>query len=107
MSKQIYPTIKELTGIIMFLKCNITDDCIAEDETVPSIAITIGYSLDSTWGYQSGDNSFFGSAYGHNVWAIDTIYRRSNSRTIAKNLLAQIKDDIAEFAYCNNIKISA
>jgi hypothetical protein len=85
------PTVKELSTTIKSLKKYIFDECIQEDDTLPSIDITIGYTPrtedeQESWDYQSGDNSFTGDAYRHPIWAVATIYRRSNSRELAKEL---------------------
>jgi hypothetical protein len=47
---------------------------------------------DCSWHYQTGDNSYSGGAYGHAHWAVISLYRRSNSRELAK----QAADEIAE-----------
>lgn len=92
------PAVSHLTPIIKHLKKQIDDDYIAEGDTLPSIDITIGYTprtedRDELWDYQSGDNSFIGDAYGHSIWAVATIYRRSNSTEIAKELILDLGND--------------
>jgi hypothetical protein len=92
------PAISNLTPIIKHLKRQICDDSIAEDDTLPSINITIGYTpctedLDESWNYQSGDNSFSGSVYGHPIWVVATIYRGSNSTKLAKELIRNLGND--------------
>lgn len=98
-------TIKELSAIIRDLKTEIGDDMIdPEDErnervfgerALPSMEITVGYDpKDKSWGVQSGDNSYTGTAYGFPIWGVDTFYRRSNSREIARDLIDQIADQL-------------
>jgi hypothetical protein len=99
------PAISHLTPIIKHLKKQICDDYIAEDDILPSIDITIGYTPrkyfsddltdyeDEKWNYQSGDNSYSGSAYGHPIWVVATIYRRSNSTELAKELIRDLGND--------------
>lgn len=55
MSKFKYPSIKDISEIVKCLKKYIDDDCIQEDDDLPSIDLTIGYSIDGSWDYQSGD----------------------------------------------------
>lgn len=66
-----------------------TDD--PEDDT-PGMSLTIGADLDGSWGYQTGDNSFAGGAYGFPHWGCAAIYRDSDPRDVAR----QIVDEIAE-----------
>jgi hypothetical protein len=90
MTKLKYPSIKSIAAIVKCLKKYIDDDCIQEDDDLPSIGITIGYSIDGSWDYQSGDNSYSGGAYFHKYWGVATIYRRSNSRDVAKDIINQL-----------------
>jgi hypothetical protein len=95
------PTIQELSSLVRDLKKTIRDDyrstCADPDDTAPSMDVTIGWSPDSgAWDYQTGDNSFFGGAYLHPVWAVATIDRRSNSRDIARELIAQLDEQTWE-----------
>jgi hypothetical protein len=90
-----YPTIKDLSGLIREIKPHILDSYLAEDETIPGIDLTIGWSPDSgDWGYQTGDNCYTGGAYCHPVWAVTRIYRRSNSRELARELIDQLAEQI-------------
>ena len=92
------PTIKDLSAIIKHLKKQIDDDCIQEGDTIPSIDITIGYTPrtedeQESWSYQSGDNSYSGGAYGHPIWAVATVYRRSDSLELAKELIRDLGNE--------------
>jgi len=86
-----YPTIKEISLVIRFIKPDICDDYLADDETIPGIDITIGHDPKTgEWDYQTGDNSFTGGAYGYPNWAVGRVYRRTNSRGLAKDLIDQL-----------------
>ena len=88
-----YPTIRELSELVRSIKPHILDDYIAEDETLPGIDLTIGFDPEtSAWSYQTGDNSFTGGAYGYPVWAVTRIYRRSDSRELARELIEQLDE---------------
>ncbi len=84
-------TIKEVRELLISLKSDICDDYrIADDEDLPGIMVTIGYSPNGDWDYQTGDNSFTGGAYGHPHWAVVYLYRRSNSLELARDVIDQL-----------------
>jgi len=90
-----YPTIRELSALVRSIKLDIDDSYVAEDETLPGIDLTVGWSPDtSRWSWQTGDNSFTGGAYGYPIWATTRVYRRSNSRELARELLEQLAEQI-------------
>ena len=87
------PTIKDLSELVRRIKPQICDDYIDEGDTLPSICLTVG--ADTTtgdWGYQTGDNSYTGGAYSYRDWAVVTVYRRSNSIALARDVRAQLSD---------------
>jgi hypothetical protein len=85
-----YPTIKDLASLVSAVKSTIEPDCRAnEDDSLPSIMLTVAISEDGSWDYQTGDNSFMGGCYFHPYWAVTSIYRRSNCRAIARDILEQ------------------
>ena len=88
------PTIKELSALVRAVKKNISDEYRAfEDSDVPGIQLTIGWNPeDGEWSFQTGDNSFTGGAYGHSIWAVQGVYRRSNSREVARDLIAELDE---------------
>ena len=89
------PTIKDLSGLIKAIKPDIDDSYVAEEETLPGIDLTIGFDPDtSNWNWQTGDNSYTGGAYGYPVWAVTRIYRRSDSRELARELREQLAEQI-------------
>lgn len=51
--------------------------------------LTIGYS-DTEWAYQTGDNSYSGSAYMFgNPWLVCDFYPNSDPASVAEELLSQ------------------
>lgn len=86
---------KDLVSLLVSLKKDIDDDYKAEGMDTPSMDVTVGWNPESDdWSYQTGDNSFMGSAYHYPCWAVVTLTRRSNSRELADDIL----DQLAEYA---------
>jgi hypothetical protein len=95
-------TVKDISELIRYIKSDIEDDMIDifSDDNIPSIQITIASNRKDLltgnknieWDYQTGDNSYHGSCYFYDTWAVEWIYRRSNSRELAKNLIDQLYD---------------
>jgi hypothetical protein len=93
------PTIKELSALIKAVKQSIDNDCRASDDnedTLPGIQLTCGINYQGEWSYQTGDNSYTGGAYGYPYWAVISVYRRSNSRDLAREILDQWLELIAQ-----------
>jgi hypothetical protein len=58
-----------------------------------SLDLTVGYNPNSKeWSYQTGDNSYTGSAYQYPVWGVTTVYPRAKSKDLAKDIIKQILD---------------
>jgi len=95
-------TIKELAALLIELKKTIDDECRVsddEDDDTPGMQITIGYTQGdnvecSSWDYQTGDNSYSGGAYLHPTWGIGHLYRTSNCRETAKEIIADIIENL-------------
>lgn len=84
------PSLKQLTSLIKSIKSDICDEYRAfEEDSIPGIQLTIGAD-EKGWDYQTGDNSYSGGAYFHRFWGVAGVYRRSNSREVAKDILDQI-----------------
>jgi len=77
-----YPTIKDLSALIRAIKADADRD---------GLDLTIGADGYS-WSFQTGDNSFTGGAYGYRHWAVTTVYKRSDSRALARDLIGQLRD---------------
>ena len=96
------PTIRELAEIVRHVSQQVprVSDSDAADyidkwsgDPLPSIDLTIGWDPETgEWSYQTGDNSFTGGAYGYPIWAVTTIYRRRDSRAVARGLIDQLED---------------
>lgn len=87
------PAVEYLARLVRQVKKEIRDDYVDEGDTLPSLCLTIG--ADTTtgdWSYQTGDNSYTGGAYGYPAWAVVTVYRRSNSIELARDIRAQLSD---------------
>lgn len=93
---------KQLTSFFKSLKRDIADDYRASDDpedNIPGMQVTIGFTpaskdQDWSWGYQTGDNSYTGGAYGHPYWGVVSLYRRSKSADIATDCVNQIAEQI-------------
>ncbi len=88
-----YPTIKEVSAALIRAKRHIGDDCRAsEEDDGPGIQVTLGVDPESgEWALQLGDNSYTGSVYGLPYWGVGSLYRRSNSRDLARDLIEEIE----------------
>ncbi len=88
--------------LLVSLKGDIGDDYRATDDpddNTPGMCVTFGATLNDdgeiNWHYQTGDNSFSGGAYAHHNWGVVYLYRRSNSRELAKQAVSEIADSIS------------
>jgi hypothetical protein len=85
------PSIKDLAAELSHAKRHIDDDMIAMDETEPSIDVTL--ACDETgYALQLGDNSYSGSAYGFRHWGVASLYRNTNCRELARDLIEQCRE---------------
>jgi hypothetical protein len=93
------PTIKELAALVRAVKVGIEDEYRAFDgEDIPGTQLTIGWSPeDGDWDFQTGDNSYTGAAYPYPIWAVQGVYRRSNSREVARDLIAELEEQAWQF----------
>lgn len=92
------PTIKEVSALLRSLKADIGDEYRASDDpedNTPGMCVTIGVDPETgAWSYQTGDNSYIGGAYGYHYWGIGYLYRRSNSRDVARSMIDDAADQI-------------
>jgi len=92
MKKRIQlPSIKDLAKEISYQKKWIEDENNKEYDDAPSIDITLSAD-DRGFALQIGDNSFYGPAYSFQNWGVSSLYRNSNCREIAKDLIGQCRD---------------
>lgn len=101
------PTVRDLAALVRAVKATIRDDYRAsEDDDSPGICLTVGWCAVSQWSggvyvnagewsYQTGDNSYTGGAYAYPHWAVVSVYRRSDSRALARD----IRNQLADIAY--------
>lgn len=90
------PTISDLYQLIRAVKSDISDEYRAfafEDDDTPGIQLTVGCDTETgEWSYQTGDNSYTGSAYHYPDWAVIGVYRTSNCRELAKDIRSQLSE---------------
>lgn len=84
------PKIKHLANLIMDIKQS-------HGVTKEGLDFTIGWNPKSrAYGWQTGDNSYSGAAYFYPIWAVGTIYPRTNSRKLAKELINQLLEQVSQ-----------
>lgn len=95
--------VNEFRSLLVSLKKTIGDDYQvegAEDGAPPCMQVTFGMSRNEdgelSWGYQTGDNSYSGGAYGHPAWGIVYLSRRSNSLELANKAFDECFDQLVE-----------
>lgn len=96
--EQTLPPRSEIARLVRAVRSDICSDyrCTDDpDDTTPGILLTVGASLDGSWSWQTGDNSFTGGAYGHAHWGIGYVYRRSNSFEVADTILDELAEAMA------------
>jgi len=87
------PTVKEIKNLLIGLKNTIENDYRAsEEDTIPSMQVTVGANETGDWNYQTGDNSYSGGAYHYPFWGVVSLYRRSNCHDLAKDIIDQIAE---------------
>jgi len=89
-------TLKDITALVVAIKGDIEDDFRAyDDDEEPGILLTVGYDPEETaWNFQTGDNSFTGGAYGFPHWGVCGVYRDSDCREVARDIISQIEETI-------------
>lgn len=82
------------TNLVTLVRDDISDEYRAfEDDDEPGIQLTVGWDPeDGTWSYQTGDNSFMGSAYHYPVWAVVGVYRDSDIAALAEDIRRQLDE---------------
>lgn len=92
------PTISKLSELVRAVKQSICDDYRAfEEEGIPGIQLTVACDEKGNWDYQTGDNSYSGAAYHYPHWAVVGVYRRSNSKEVAREIQDQLADLLASY----------
>jgi hypothetical protein len=93
----------QVSELIRRIQSGISADSRATDEDdSPSVLLSIGATVrkDGTirFGYQTGDNSFMGDAYGHQTFAIVSIYPFSSPTILAEEMANEIDGQVAELS---------
>ncbi len=71
-------------------------DLISRLEPEDELELTIATDDErSGWGYQTGDNSFTGGAYGFPHWAVTSLFKDSKPEDIVKEIESQLEELIA------------
>ena len=88
--KTMFPKIKDVEANLKAIKkCEFDPD-------IKELDITLAWKDKETgankWTIQIGDNSFIGSAYFYEYWAVGILTRRSNCRDLARDLIRDIQD---------------
>ena len=90
------PTIKDVAALVRHVKAQVPladPDYIADEDDKPGIDLTIGANtLTGEWSWQTGDNSYTGAAYGYRDWGVTRVYRATNSRDCARDLINQVAE---------------
>jgi hypothetical protein len=87
-------SIRQLYPVILGIKRDISDEYRAfEGDEIPGIQVTVGFDHETgDWGFQTGDNSFVGSAYHYPIWGVAGVYRTSNCREVAREIIEEIRE---------------
>lgn len=105
MARQIEREMKKSwTPLIKRLKRSIGDDYRASDQDdKPSMNVVVGITPRPSgeapwfsWGYQTGDPSYTGGAYGHPIWANVAIHRKSSTPAVVDDIIDQAFDGLVE-----------
>jgi len=91
MKKIQLPTIAALAHALKRIKPEICDDYRESPDDLPSIAITLAADSNG-YAMQTGDNSYTGPAYSFQYWGIGNLYRRTNTRELARDLIEQCRE---------------
>lgn len=90
------PSIKAVAALVRHVKSQVPladPDYVADGDDKPGIDLTIGVNtLSGEWSWQSGDNSYTGGAYGYRDWGVARVYRGTNSRECARDLINQVAE---------------
>ena len=88
------PPVGGLSALVRAIKrAGIDADYRASDDpedNTPGVSLTVGWEPSGAWSYQTGDNGYTGGAYGYPHWAVVSVYRRSSSVEIARDIRAQL-----------------
>lgn len=89
----------EITALMAALQPEIADEYRATDDPhddTPAMQVTIATTDGEDWSYQTGDNSYMGSAYHYRYWGVVSLAREDDPADIARDALEQIYDQMAQ-----------
>jgi hypothetical protein len=72
-----------------------------DGEDIPALDVTFGVTVcddgNLSWGYQTGDNSFTGGAYGHPYWGVVYLTRDADVMEIARAAMEECMEGVTVF----------
>ena len=97
-SETVKNDIKDL--VVQCIACIENDHRASDEDDTPSMLLTIGYTPErggkaESWGFQTGDNSYSGGAYGHEYWGVIALYRDSVATECMEDIVYQVNEGIA------------
>ncbi len=91
---------REIARLLVQLKIDISDEYRASDDpddNTPGMVVTFATDAKETdWAYQTGDNSYSGGCYFYPFWSVVYLYRDSNCRELARQVVNELRNQIAE-----------
>ncbi len=96
---------EDLIELVAHVKGQIDDECQAfEDDEEPGIQLTVGTNAErSSWGFQTGDNSYSGGAYGYPFWAVVGVYAGTSETELAQDIVDQLDGQIETAGYVSGV----
>lgn len=106
MSSLKLPNEMDLLELVMWIGVDMADareDAIeyakeyggTDGEYEHGVTLTVGWTPSTgEWGYQTGDNSFTGGAYGHPVWAVVYVTDAEMDRDEAGDVVDEILEQL-------------
>ena len=91
---------KDLYQLCREVKKSIADDYLAfEEDEIPGIQLTVACNEHirqnkNDWSYQTGDNSYTDGAYHYPFWAVIGVYKNSNCKDLANDIIDQLEDQL-------------
>lgn len=77
------------------LKREIDDEMVDHEDQVPSLDVTLGTDGDDYF-IQTGDNCQWGGAYHFRYWGVGRLYRDTNVKWLANDLIDQAFEQMEE-----------
>lgn len=87
-------SIIEISHLLTSIKADWRGDALLKE----GIDITVATTDGKRWAYQTGDNSYTGGAYGMVHWSVQTIYPNTNCYTMAREIVNELREMVAEAA---------